>query len=143
MGKSLCDRVYKLYIAALKSVCEKEDTIGYRSDVFEYARSTGIAEPLTCGTDLSETEKAEVLSLLTHADAPCKDETQGAEVWSWESITWYESESHYVQEVRFVADTTQDAPKEAFCCIRISEDCEVTDVQGAFWDKPFDMPMEL
>ncbi len=72
--------------------------------------------------------KEDVRNLLPHADAHYKDETTGAEAWVWESSKWYEAESHYFQEVRFVADAIPDLPAADYSFIRIGDDCEDVDV---------------
>ena len=118
--------------------------MGYRSDVGLVLSKHGVSvlQNRLREADLSETVKEEVLNLLTHADTHYKDETTGSEAWIWESIKWYETESHYFQDVRFVADTIRDLSEDEYYFIRIGEDYDDADVQGGFWDNPFGMTLE-
>ena len=118
--------------------------MGYRSDVGLVLSKHGVSvlQNHLRDTDLSETVKEDVRNLLTHADAHFRDETTGSEAWMWESIKWYETESHYFQDVRFVADTIRELPEDEYYFIRIGEDYEDVDVQGGFWDNPFGMSLE-
>lgn len=81
-----------------------------------------------------ETQKI-VREFLAHSDKHLADSESSSELWFWDWIKWY---SDY-PEIGFMENLLNQMDTEHFLFIRIGEDSDDSEVQGAYWDNPFGM----
>ena len=78
---------------------------------------------------------SDVKDLLNYPDAHFIDVNTGSELWYWTWLKWYVDYS----DVSFIENTLQDMDAADYLFIRIGDDSDDNDIQGDFWENPFDM----
>ena len=68
-----------------------------------------------------------------------EDADTGAEVYLWNYVKWYDD----FKEVSFLEELMQELNEQDYLFIRTGEDYDDTEVQGYFWDNPFDLKLSL
>lgn len=66
-----------------------------------------------------------------------EDADTGAEAYLWECVKWYDD----FKEVSFLEELMQELNEQDYLFIRTGEDYDDTEVQGYFWDNPFDLKL--
>ena len=118
--------------------------MGYRSDVGLVLTRHGVTvlHKRLKTVNLPLSVKDDIRNLLRTADEHHKDNDTGSEVWLWNWIKWYDSEPYFFDEIKFIADTIQSLPEKDYRFIRIGENYDDIEVDGSFWDNPFDFDIE-
>lgn len=109
--------------------------MGYRSEValcLDKNGKSALKEKLEEAN--KETQKI-ARELLAQSDKHLADSENSSELWFWDWIKWYPD----YPEIRFMENLLDQMDTENFLFIRIGEDSDDSEVQGAYWDNPFGM----
>jgi hypothetical protein len=99
--------------------------MGYRSEVALCVRNDHKSELIT---------NPDIVRVLLNADAKLEDEDGFLFHWGW--IKWYDDDKEIAALMTFLANLEDS---DDFLFIRLGEDDADTDIQGGWWDNPFDM----
>lgn len=115
--------------------------MGYYSDVALVLTREGVEKLNNRLADPSLPEKTrdETKCLLDHPDRHLTDEESGAQIWYWQSIKWYDCSPEYYPEIDFITQFLMELDDEEYRFIRVGEEYDDSEVQGDFWDDPFDL----
>lgn len=86
---------------------------------------------------LSKEEKENIESLFSCSDRRFIHES-GAELIHWTNIKWY----HSYPDIAFIENFLNNCEDEDFYFMRIGEELGDIDLQGYFYDNPFDASIE-
>lgn len=109
--------------------------MGYRSDVGLCLTKNGVSALMDKLDKSDEETKTLVTDLLSNPEKHFKDSGTGSEIWYWTWLKWYLD----YQDVAFIENALMDMDAADYLFIRVGEDAEDNDIQGDFWDNPFDM----
>lgn len=109
--------------------------MGYRSDVALCLSQNGISA-LTEKLDKSSPAiRDEAKELLDHPKNHFTDSATGSQFWYWEGLKWYED----FPDVGFIEHLMGKLDIKEYLFIRIGEDSDDNEIQGAYWNNPFGM----
>ena len=109
--------------------------MGYRSNVGLCLSKNGVSLLKQKLGKLDWKTMSDVKDLLNYPDAHFIDVDTGCELWYWTWLKWYVD----YPDVSFIENTLLDMDTEDFLFIRIGDDSDDNDIQGDFWENPFDM----
>jgi hypothetical protein len=75
-----------------------------------------------------------IAQLLSEADDRLEDD--GALLFHWDSIKWYHDDQEIAALDRFLSDLDE---YDDYLFIRLGESDDDTEIQGGWWDNPFDL----
>ena len=113
--------------------------MGYRSDIGLALTQSAVQRMHQRLNSLDKNSEAfsVITDYIIYADKHHEDADTGAEVYLWNYVKWYDD----FKEVSFLEELMQELNEQDYLFIRIGEDYDDTEVQGYFWDSPFDLKL--
>lgn len=111
--------------------------MGYRSSVALALTAKG-AQAMKAAIATLDTETSLLVTdFINYADKHAFEPESKAEAFLWDSVKWYED----YPEVNFFERLMRDLDDEDYCFIRIGEYLDDTEVEGDFFENPFDIDL--
>ena len=113
--------------------------MGYRSDIGLALTQSAVQRMHQKLNTLDKNSEAfsVITDFIIYADKHHEDADSGAEAYLWECVKWYDD----FKEVSFLEELMQELNEQDYLFIRTGEDYDDTEVQGYFWDNPFDLKL--
>ena len=113
--------------------------MGYRSDIGLALTQSAVQRMHQKLNSLDKNSEAfsVITDFIIYADKHHEDADSGAEAYLWNYVKWYDD----FKEVSFLEELMQELNEQDYLFIRIGEDYDDTEVQGYFWDNPFDLKL--
>lgn len=113
--------------------------MGYRSDIGLALTQSAVQRMHQKLNSLDKNSEAfsVITDFIIYADKHHEDADTGAEVYLWNYVKWYDD----FKEVSFLEELMQELNEQDYLFIRTGEDYDDTEVQGYFWDNPFDLKL--
>ena len=113
--------------------------MGYRSDIGLALTQSAVQRMHQKLNSLDKNSEASsvITDFIIYADKHHEDADSGAEAYLWECVKWYDD----FKEVSFLEELMQELNEQDYLFIRTGEDYDDTEVQGYFWDNPFDLKL--
>lgn len=113
--------------------------MGYRSDIGLALTQSAVQRMHKKLNSLDKNSEAfsVITDFIIYADKHHEDADTGAEVYLWNYVKWYDD----FKEVSFLEELMQELNEQDYLFIRTGEDYDDTEVQGYFWDNPFDLKL--
>ena len=112
--------------------------MGYRSDVALAMTGKTLETFRQKITELPEQTRKEVEPLLNEwADKHLTED--GSECWFWKDLKWYTGWPEHYLDIDFVDKFLDEADDEEFYFVRVGEDYDDNEIDGLWWDNPFNI----